>query len=203
MAGSARALRLVPAALYDRMLAEHLKRESDKGGDQLSTSGANERSAVTNRPAQKGELVLDEGEEVEMEKKELIDAVVDLLPRQYKRKGRILLQTADINLQRNSLRIIYPGDPPELGSHIIDLLLFLLAPPMIRRRMKNRPYDIERFHQLLADNKAIPQSIIGSSRARKRRPQPEKEKKRRQPSVKRKAPSKSATKRPAVVSWLR
>ncbi len=204
-AGSARALRLVPAALYDRLLEEHLKRE--QGGNAPPPPPSGPTSSGSSRPASgqytrdipaKGELVFDDFEELEMQKKELVDAVVDLLPRPYKRKGRVLLQTAGINLQKNSLRVLYPGDPPELGSHAVDLLIPLLAPPMIRRRLKHRPHDLEKFRQLVSSNASIPQSVLGARR-RSQRPKG----KRPAGRLPAKKPKRAAVKKQLSSTWLR
>ncbi len=210
-AGSARPLRLVPVSLYEKLLRDHLQRKSNKGSPSQEGEEKIPRSEPTIPNAAgpvKGQLIIDGDEEMDMRKKEIIDAIVPLMPRPYQRKAKILLQTADIEIQPNSLRVIYRSEREELGSHLVDLLVFTIAPRMIRRRMKNKPFDLERFQALLASNTAIPRSVYGGGRQMKgkssMKKQATKKGSKKQPTKKAtmKQPTKNSRKKQGKISWL-
>ncbi len=109
---SARALKLVPLQMYQKLLAQHLGNLSE----QQSGSSTSQPSIY-----QKGDLIDDEDDD-EPDRRELVNTVVSLLPKQYRRKGRIILEAGQIPLEKNTLRVVYPAstsEPSGVGSHII------------------------------------------------------------------------------------
>lgn len=105
----------------------------------------------------------------------LLMSVVDLLPRQLRSKGRLLLHymAGKITLDDQS-RIIYTvGDPggsahEEIGSHILDLVRFTVSPSSHfgnpDEPSANRPRDYDKFQSLIAQIGGIPSAAFGKGK---------------------------------------
>lgn len=81
------------------------------------------------------------------------DNVLDLLPKSYKSRGRIILHHIEGQVKLNQQnRVVYQGG--KQGSHIIDLLKYFLSP-----FSKSKPIDASHFEKIMKQS-GVPQSAI-------------------------------------------
>ncbi len=89
-----------------------------------------------------------------------------MLPKSYRRKARVILEAGDIPFQRKSLRVFY-NNGTEMGSHLLDLLQYILAPSIIKEKIKNPPPDLKQFQELVGSRESIPASIFSNKKKKK------------------------------------
>ena len=141
---TAKPLKLIPLDLYNKLIALHM---------------GNTASPTPPPPAQTTTPQVEEYDDAG-ERQESIDAIISMLGKPYKRKAHVILEVGNIPFQRKSLRVVYSDG--ELGSHVIDLLQYVLSAPMIRKNIKNVPVDVSKFLEMLQSSPAIPRSMFAS-----------------------------------------
>ena len=113
---TAKPLKLIPLDLYNKLIAIHM---------------GNTGSPTPPPPTQTTTPQVVEYDDAG-EHQESIDAIISMLGKLYKRKARAILEVGNIPFQHKSLRVVYSDG--ELGSHVIDLLQYVLAAPMIQKK---------------------------------------------------------------------
>jgi len=99
---------------------------------------------------------VDEPLDAHEERAKSVEALVSLLPKTIRKKARLVLETAGIQFDRNTFRVVYSGG--QRGSHLIDLLGYVLQPKFITDK-RPPPPDAQQFVALLRDNPSVPDSL--------------------------------------------
>lgn len=132
----------MPAAQW-RRLKEALAGKQAADGEKGRASLPPENQAVQ-------EVEPEEEEKITGSDEHVYEDVINLLPKSYKGRAKVLLHYLKPRLDK-SARIIYDGG--KIGSHILDLIRFVLNP------LKSRsPPDRDDFLTLLKQS-GMPQSI--------------------------------------------
>lgn len=152
---SAKPLKLIPLDLYKKLLAIHVQ------------GGTGQATELTSVVPTSETLIVDSVDQEDGERQDSIDSIIQMMPKTYRRKARIILEAGNIPFQRNSLRVQYPDG--ELGSHLLDVLQYVLSPAIIRTKQKSVPIDLDKFIEMLKSKPAIPRSMYGNVKVRARR----------------------------------
>ncbi len=147
MSNTSRAYKLVPYDLYRKLVAAGQKQE-----ERTDTTPAEDPTPST-------AIAVDEDDE-EAEHQESIDSVINYLPKSYRRKARIILEAGRVPFDSHTYRVTYSDG--EVGSHLVSLLSYFLAPRMISTKTKNVPPDADRFLELLQSTKSIPPNLYNT-----------------------------------------
>ena len=158
-------MQLIPVDLYRKLLQTYLHMNVDSSqsdtvvtvDDQPQTDVVSVEPTVTVPIVGEKGVIIEDDDDYSDEKQESIDAIIDIMPKCQRRKARIILGSGQIEFQRKSLRVLYSGG--EIGSHIMELLSYILAPQLIVNRRKTKPIDIDKFIDLLSTIPSIPPSF--------------------------------------------
>lgn len=93
---------------------------------------------------------------------QMVAEVIDMLPPTYQKRAARLMKRLEgyLELDDWQLRVQWANGEP--GSHLMDLLQYLLMTGAARSKSKmEKPRDFESFLQLMA-NVGIPDSLVGS-----------------------------------------
>jgi len=99
---------------------------------------------------------VDEPIDAQEERAKSIDALIGLLPKSIRKKAQIVLESGGVQFDRNTYRVIYSGG--QRGSHLLDLLTYVLMPKFITDK-KSPPPDSQQFVALLQANPSVPDSV--------------------------------------------
>lgn len=139
---SAKALKLIPVELYKKLLAIHVQQGQPTVTETVSS------------------VVVEE--EADGERQDSIDSILQMLPKSYRRKARVILEAGEIPFHPKTLRVQYSDG--EVGSHVMDLLQYVLAPKFIQTKQKSTPIDLDKFIELLKSKPVIPSSVYSHAK---------------------------------------
>jgi len=157
-------MKLIEAGLYERLMQLHL---NNKAVSSPSHSRSAAAPAVVDRskeePTAEAESdqrfqidTVDRPADAAEERDNSVEALISILPKSIRKKARVVLEAGQINFDRNSFRVVYAGG--QRGSHLLDLLSYLLQPKFISDK-RPAPPDAGQFVSLLRANPAVPDSL--------------------------------------------
>jgi hypothetical protein len=123
-----------------------------KRNDQSHTN-SNENAPIVAQPSEDCTVVDDVSEQPKT-----FDHILELLPKLYRNRARVILNNQNIKLEDHTSRIIYnePNGAKQCGSHIADLIMYHLSPTFVKSKSKLKPPDYNKFKQVLASSPGIP-----------------------------------------------